>query len=52
MSQEYTCYCFQYTPEDIEKDVKTHGKSMILEHIMRESKKGNCNCQTKNPKGR
>jgi len=52
MSQQYVCYCFQHTADDIEQDVKVHGKSVIMEQILAESKDGNCNCQTNNPKGR
>jgi hypothetical protein len=46
------CYCFEYTREDISKDVKDHGRSLILEKIQAEKKLGNCRCAVKNPKGR
>lgn len=32
-SKEIICYCFSYTKEDIEKDLKLNGKSTILEYI-------------------
>ncbi len=46
------CYCFQHTVEDLEADIKVHDKSTIMEKIMAEKKAGNCQCKTKNPKGR
>ena len=49
---EMVCYCFHYTIDDIEKDVRQHaGRSTILERIMEEKKKGACQCNIKNPKG-
>jgi hypothetical protein len=49
---ELVCYCFGYTREDIENDVRQHGgESLILERIMAEKKKGGCQCNLKNPKG-
>ena len=50
--EEFVCYCFKHTAEDIEEDIKIHGKSAIMEKIMSEKKAGNCQCKTKNPKGR
>ena len=50
--KEYICWCFQHTAEDIEQDIKAHGKSMIMERITTEKKAGGCRCKTKNPKGR
>lgn len=46
------CYCFHYTDEDIENDMKAHGRSVIMEKIMAEKKAGRCRCNTTNPKGR
>jgi hypothetical protein len=46
------CYCFDYTDEDIERDVRDHGKSLIMEKIMASKKAGGCRCATENPKGR
>ncbi|MGQ9745913.1 MAG: hypothetical protein ACUVQV_08085 [Dissulfurimicrobium sp.] len=46
------CYCFGYTDDDIREDVKTYGCSLIMEQIMAGKKDGNCQCATKNPKGR
>lgn len=49
---EMICYCFGYTASDIEKDLRLHGKSTILERILSEKKAGACQCAVKNPKGR
>ncbi len=49
---EMICYCFEYSREDIERDVRQHGHSTITEKIIAEKKFGNCQCSKKNPKGR
>ena len=49
---EMICYCHKHTAGDLEKDVTRHGRSTIMEQIIAESKAGNCNCKTNNPKGR
>jgi hypothetical protein len=49
---DYICYCFEYTRLDIEEDLKKNGRSLIMEKIQAEKKFGNCQCTTKNPKGR
>jgi len=49
---DYICYCFEYTRQDIEKDLKKNGRSLIMEKIQAEKKFGNCRCTEKNPKGR
>ena len=46
------CYCFNYTADDLVKDVKKYGRSTIMERIQAESKQGNCDCSNNNPKGR
>ena len=46
------CYCFEYTREDIEKDITQNGRSTILEIIRAEKKLGACDCSARNPKGR
>jgi len=50
--KELVCYCFQHTQEDLEQDVRTHGKSTIMEQIMASSRDGKCNCKINNPKQR
>ena len=49
---ELICYCFQYTVDDIKADYKKNGKSLILDKITFEKKKGGCDCANKNPKGK
>ncbi len=49
---EYICYCFEYTSQDLEDDLKRNGRSLIMERIQSEKKFGNCRCTEKNPKGR
>jgi hypothetical protein len=49
---ELICYCFGYTDEDIRIDAEKNDRSLIMEKIMAEKKRGGCNCPTKNPKKR
>jgi hypothetical protein len=49
---EIICYCHNHTAADLERDALEHGRSTIMEQIIAESKGGNCNCETNNPKGR
>ncbi|BCO08746.1 hypothetical protein GF1_11220 [Desulfolithobacter dissulfuricans] len=49
---ELICFCFGYSEEDIRRDVREHGRSMVLEHIMAEKRKGGCRCRETNPSGR
>ena len=46
------CFCFGYSIEDIQLDYKENGRSTIMEKIQMEKKFGNCQCATKNPKGK
>ncbi|UCG78916.1 MAG: hypothetical protein JSV21_03550 [Nitrospirota bacterium] len=47
------CYCFKHTEADIKKDVvENKGRSLILEKILTEKKKGNCKCYEHNPSGK
>ena len=50
--KDLICYCFGYSVDDIQKDFLKNGKSMIMERIQKEKKFGNCQCATKNPKGK
>ncbi len=50
--EEKICYCFNYTADDLLKDVREHDRSTIMERITEESKQGNCDCKNNNPKGR
>jgi len=46
------CYCFGFSADDIKNDYLENDKSTILEKIQREKRFGNCQCATKNPKGK
>jgi len=46
------CYCFHFNRDDIVRDFKKHGKSLIIEKISTEKKLNQCDCAVKNPKGR
>jgi hypothetical protein len=50
--KELICYCFDYSVDDINQDYLANGRSMIMEKIQIEKKFGNCQCATKNPKGK
>ena len=52
MSEEFICYCFNYTESDIEADILENRKSTIEERIKTEKKTGSCECSTKNPSGK
>ena len=48
----YVCYCFDYTEEDIIKDLKKHGYSTIIDEITERKSQNMCNCQEKHPEHR
>lgn len=52
VKDEMICYCFRYTVKDIVRDYLDHGYSTILEQLKSEKMLGNCQCGTKNPKGK
>lgn len=52
MVDDLICYCFGYTVDDIHLDYRENGKSTIMEKIQLEKQSGNCQCATKNPRGR
>lgn len=50
---ELICYCFNYSEEDIEQDVrKNNGHSAILEKVRAAKEAGACRCFETNPKGK
>lgn len=49
---DLVCYCFEYTRDAIEQDYIKNGRSLIMEKIAAEKKRGGCDCANKNPKGR
>jgi hypothetical protein len=50
--KDLICYCFDYSVDDITQDYLANGKSTIMDKIQIEKKFGNCQCATKNPKGK
>lgn len=50
--QQILCYCFKHTKEAIVDDIRQHGRSTIMESIIRLSKNGKCNCPVNNPMGK
>jgi hypothetical protein len=53
MKKNLICYCFEYSEEDIIRDVRENrGTSSILGRIVNEKKKGSCRCDTTHPLGR
>jgi len=50
--KDLVCYCFEYSADDICSDYEENGKSTIMEKIQMEKRFGNCQCATKNPKGK
>ncbi|HEV2378948.1 MAG TPA: hypothetical protein VG206_04025 [Terriglobia bacterium] len=45
------CYCFDYSRENIRRDIEAAGKTSVLEEIKAEVKGGFCACEVKNPSG-
>jgi hypothetical protein len=45
------CYCFDYSREDIRRDIEATGKTSVLEEIKTEVQHGFCACEVKNPSG-
>jgi hypothetical protein len=45
------CYCFEYSREDIRRDIDASGSTLILERIKAEVQEGFCACEVKNPSG-
>ena len=45
------CYCFDYTRENIHRDIQTTGSTQILERIKAEVQGGFCACEVKSPSG-
>ena len=51
--KDLICYCFEYSADDIRKDIKEHnGHSMILQEILAAKRTGGCQCAAKHPEGR
>ena len=53
MEKNLICYCFGYTDADLMEAIRENqGRSLIIERILSEKKKGACNCAATNPLGR
>ncbi len=50
--EELICYCFNFSREDIRREMKETGKTTILDFISSQIKAGHCACAVKNPKKR
>ena len=47
----HVCYCFDWTAEDIERELRSTGKTTIHDRIRRKVQEGFCHCETMNPQG-
>lgn len=45
------CYCFGWTPEKIQAEIKNTGKSTVIDQIKVQIQAGNCYCEVTNPQG-
>jgi len=45
------CYCFDYSREDVRRDIEAAGMTTILDQIKGEVQGGFCACEVKNPSG-
>ena len=52
MPDRVLCYCFGFTAQDIEDDVRANRRSTILTRIVAARQAGGCQCAEKNPSGR
>ncbi len=49
---DLVCYCFLYSRQDLEDELKASGDTTIFERISAEVKAGNCACEVRNPTGK
>jgi hypothetical protein len=49
---DLVCYCFLYSRQDIEDELKAGGDTTIFERITAEVQAGNCACEVRNPLGK
>jgi len=45
------CYCFGWTPEKIQTEIRNTGKSTVIDQIKAQVQAGNCYCEITNPQG-
>jgi len=50
--KDLVCYCFLYSRQDIEDELKASGDTTIFDRITAEVKAGNCACEVRNPSGK
>jgi hypothetical protein len=46
------CYCFGFTRQDIQEEIRVTSQSTIAERIAAEVEAGRCACEIKNPSGK
>jgi len=51
-SQRTLCYCFGYTMEDIEREIRENRRNTIPKDISSKIESGLCHCEDANPEGR
>ena len=49
---DLVCYCFLYSRQDLEDELKASGDTTIFQRISAEVKAGNCACEVRNPSGK
>ncbi len=49
---DLVCYCFLYSRQDIEDELRASGDTTIFDRITAEVKAGNCACEVRNPSGK
>lgn len=45
------CYCFGWTPQKIQAELETTGRSTVIDQIKVQVKAGYCDCEATNPQG-
>src|SRR5262249_39201056 len=45
------CYCFDWTTDDIERELRLTGNTTIPDRIRQKIQQGYCQCETMNPQG-
>jgi NAD(P)H-nitrite reductase large subunit len=46
------CYCFGFTRQDIQEEIRATGQSTVAKRIAAEVEAGRCACHIKNPSGK
>jgi hypothetical protein len=49
---DLVCYCFLYSRQDIEDELKVSGATTIFDRITAEVKAKNCACEVRSPSGK